>query len=214
MIDVTKQIDAVRRQVGSRATPSGEVRVLTIEQEYATTADDLWDACTNAERIPRWFLPVEGQLREGGRYQLQGNAGGTIEACDPPRTFRATWEFGGATSWIVVGVEPVGDDRARLVLEHLSDAADDTWAQYGPSATGIGWDLSVLGLALHLSPGGSLDPAEAAAWAGEDDGLLFMSLSGDAWHDADVAGGADPAEARERADRTIGAYTAPPPDED
>ena len=30
--------------------------------------DDVWDACTNPERIPRWFLPVSGDLRLGGRY--------------------------------------------------------------------------------------------------------------------------------------------------
>ncbi|WP_026909624.1 SRPBCC domain-containing protein [Patulibacter minatonensis] len=209
MIDVTEQIDAVERRVGRRTTASGEVHVLSVEQSYATTADDLWDACTNPERIPRWFLPVEGRLAEGGRYQLQGNAGGTIESCDAPRTFTATWEFGGATSRIVVRVEAEGGDRARLVLEHHSDPADDTWVQYGPGATGIGWDLSVLGLALHLSPGGALDPAEAAAWAGEDDGLRFLRVSGESWHDADVQGGADPAEARRRADRTIAAYTTP-----
>jgi uncharacterized protein YndB with AHSA1/START domain len=213
MIDVTQQIDAVRREVGTRSAPVGEVRVLSIAQSFATTTADLWDACTTAERIPRWFLPVEGRLAAGGRYQLQGNAGGMIESCDAPRSFTATWEFGGATSRIVVGVEPDGDDRARLVLEHLTDPGDDTWEQYGPGATGIGWDLSLLGLALHLSPGGALDPAEAAAWAGEDEGLRFMRVSGEAWHDADVAGGADPDEARRRADRTIEAYTAPQDEE-
>ena len=31
----------------------------------------------------------------GGRYQLEGNAGGAIERCDPPRSFAATWEYGG-----------------------------------------------------------------------------------------------------------------------
>ena len=59
-----------------------------ISAVYDTTLDDLWDACTNAERIPRWFLPVSGELRDGGRYQLEGNAGGTIERCDPPTRLR------------------------------------------------------------------------------------------------------------------------------
>ena len=29
---------------------------------YSTETDDLWDALTNAERIPRWFLPIRGDL--------------------------------------------------------------------------------------------------------------------------------------------------------
>lgn len=38
----------------------------------------MWDACTDPERIPRWFLPISGDLRLNGRYQLEGNAGGAI----------------------------------------------------------------------------------------------------------------------------------------
>ncbi|MGH9223767.1 MAG: hypothetical protein ACRD2W_08260 [Acidimicrobiales bacterium] len=50
-------------------------RVVSISRTYDTTVEDLFDACTSAERIPRWFLPVTGNLRVGGRYQLAGNAG-------------------------------------------------------------------------------------------------------------------------------------------
>ncbi|MFG2473852.1 hypothetical protein [Streptomyces fagopyri] len=60
MIDVGHQIDAVRRQVGTRAGTSGEARVVTVRQTYAVTREEVWDACTNARRIPRWFLPVSG----------------------------------------------------------------------------------------------------------------------------------------------------------
>src|SRR3979409_640310 len=95
MIEVTQQIDAVQREVGTRVLDSGEVRTVTISQSYHAPIDDLWDACTNPDRIPRWFLPISGDLRLNGRYQLEGNAAGTIESCDPPRSFRATWEFGG-----------------------------------------------------------------------------------------------------------------------
>ncbi|WP_308168107.1 hypothetical protein [Nonomuraea sp. NEAU-A123] len=45
----------------------------------------MWDACTSAEHIPRWFLPIEGDLRAGGCYRLEGNAGGEVLACEPPR---------------------------------------------------------------------------------------------------------------------------------
>src|SRR6185437_4008593 len=92
VIDVDEQVEAVGRSVGE----TGEVRTVTIARGYAAPVEDLWDACTTPERIARWFLPVSGDLREGGRYQLEGNAGGTIERCDPPHAFAATWEFAGA----------------------------------------------------------------------------------------------------------------------
>src|SRR5690242_10613831 len=75
MIDVAEQISAVRREVGGRVLEAGEARVVTLSRTYSTELSDLWDACTNPERIPRWFLPVAGELHEGGRYQLEGNAG-------------------------------------------------------------------------------------------------------------------------------------------
>jgi len=48
--------------------------------------------------------------------------------------------------------EEGGSRTPRLELEHI--AHDDMWEQYGPGATGIGWDSILLGPAGHLSPGG------------------------------------------------------------
>src|SRR4029450_4047811 len=89
-----------------RTIEAGDARVVSISQTYDTDIDDLWDAVTNPEHIPRWFLPVSGELKVGGRYQLEGNAGGVIERCEPPRSFAATWEYGGAISWIEVTLAP------------------------------------------------------------------------------------------------------------
>ena len=63
MIDVAQQINAVHRSVGTRPLAAGEARTVTISQTYDAPIDDVWDACTNPERIPRWFLPVSGDLR-------------------------------------------------------------------------------------------------------------------------------------------------------
>ena len=32
-------------------------------RSYDTTVDDLWEAITTPERLARWFLPVEGDLK-------------------------------------------------------------------------------------------------------------------------------------------------------
>jgi uncharacterized protein YndB with AHSA1/START domain len=216
MIDVNHQINAVQRRVGTRVLDAGEARVVTINQTYDAAIDDVWDACTNPERLPRWFLPVSGELRLHGRYQLEGNAGGTIERCDPPKSFAATWEYDGNVSWIEVRLSTEPDGRTRFELEHTAHV-DDHWEQFGPGAVGVGWDMGLLALAMYLSADESLDPKtvaqEGAAWAASDEGKQFVSLSSDRWGDANLSAGADPDEARAMADRTTAAYTGAPPDE-
>ncbi|MGH9273795.1 MAG: SRPBCC family protein, partial [Acidimicrobiales bacterium] len=169
MIDVDRQINAVSRTVGRRVLEAGEAHVVTLSQVYETTAEDLWDCCTNPERIPRWFLPVSGDLRLGGRYQLEGNAGGEVLECEPPHRFAATWEYGDATSWIEVTITPE-DDRARFTLEHLA-LPDEHWEQFGPGAVGIGWDLGMIGLALHLASADAVDSKAVEVWTTSPDGL-------------------------------------------
>src|SRR5580765_41820 len=84
----------VMRQVRTGSRNGVPTKIAVARRTYATDRDDLWDAVTNAERIPRWFLPITGDLRVGGRYQFEGNAGGAIERCAPPESFAVTWEMG------------------------------------------------------------------------------------------------------------------------
>jgi len=153
MIDVTQQINAVQRKVGTRVLAAGEARTVTISQTFGAAIEDVWDACTSAERIPRWFLPVSGDLRPGGHYQLAGNAGGTIERCDPPKSFFATWEYGGEVSWIEVRLTAEAAGRTRMEIEHIAHVDDQRWAEFGPGAVGIGWDMVVMGLSSRCLPG-------------------------------------------------------------
>jgi len=163
-VDVDHQIKAVQRNIGTRTIDTGEAHVITISQSYDTDPADLWDAVTSIERIPRWFLPISGELKVGGSYQLEGQANGTILTCDPPKNFTATWEYGGNVSWIDVSISSDGPDRARLVLEHIAEVVDDAiWRQFGPGAVGMGWDSMLLGLAIHLSTGESIDPTDGQA---------------------------------------------------
>jgi len=205
-IDVDHQINAVKRTLGTRTIDTREAHVITISQSYDTDQDDLWDAVTNIERIPRWFLPISGDLTVGGAYQLEGQAGGTILTCDPPKNFTATWEYGGNVSWIDVSVSSDGPDRARLVLEHITDVDDEIWREFGPGGVGMGWDSMLLGLALHLATGESVDPSFGQQWLGTEDGRRFLALSGEQWYAANVALGVDRAAARALADRCLKAY--------
>ncbi|GAA2071064.1 SRPBCC family protein [Actinomadura alba] len=214
MIDVTQQVNAVRRQLGTRVVEAGEVHVMTISQAYDATIEDVWDACTDPERITRWFLPVSGELRLGGRYQLEGNAGGTIERCDPPKGFAATWEYGEGISWIEVSLSTDPDGRTRFQLEHLATVGDDQWDEFGPGAVGIGWDMGFMGLYLYMCSTHPGDPQEANAWLASDDGQRFLTLCSEQWYEANVAAGADQAKARSAADRVTVAYTTAFPEEE
>jgi uncharacterized protein YndB with AHSA1/START domain len=213
MMDVGTEIDATARQVEARGLEGGEARAVILARAYATGLEDLWDACTNPERIPRWFLPVSGELLVGSRFQLEGNASGTIERCEPPSGFRATWEFGGAISWIEVRLTAVDEDTTRLELEHITLADDDTWARFGPGAVGIGWELGLSGLGLHLAGEARVDPAAFQAWSASQAGRRFITESSQRWGEAAIAAGTDPGTARDWTARTTAFYTgAPLPD--
>ena len=78
MVDVNTQIEAVTRGLQTTEVDGEPARVQTLAQTFPAPIDDVWDAVTSPDRIARWFLPVTGDLKLGGRYQLKGNAAGTI----------------------------------------------------------------------------------------------------------------------------------------
>jgi uncharacterized protein YndB with AHSA1/START domain len=207
MSDVVHAINALQRQVGTRVLEAGEARTVTLSRTYDAPLDDVWGAVTDPERIPRWFLPVSGELRVGGRYALRGNASGTIESCEPPRSYTATWEFGGEVSWIELRLVAEHENRTRLVLEHIAHVDDERWAQFGPGAVGVGWDMALSALSLHLTSGRSIDRGEAMGWTASEDGNQFIARSSEAWGSASVAAGTDQAAAQAAAGRTTAFYT-------
>jgi hypothetical protein len=212
MVDVQRQLDAVEREVVTEEVDGFASRVQNLAQVYPSPIDDVWDAVTSPDRIARWFLPVSGDLRLGGRYQLEGNAGGDVQECAPPAGdaahFKVTWEYGGGISWVTVRLSAQGDDETRLELEHVAhvdDVPEALWEQFGPSATGIGWDSGLLGLALHLTDPAAR-PEDPMAWMLSDEGKAFSRGSADAWARAHHADGASAEVAHAAADRTYAMY--------
>jgi uncharacterized protein YndB with AHSA1/START domain len=208
--DIGGIIGAVTREVLNREHDGRPARVVVASRSYDTTIEDVWDAITNPERIPRWFLPITGELRLGGRYQLQGNAGGEITRCEPPRHLAVTWEFGGEVSWVKVDLAEDGKGGTQLELEHTAYVDDARWAQFGPGAVGVGWDMTLMGLDRHLASGAAFNPQEAMAWLGSPEGKDLVRRSSEEWCRASIASGTDEGAAKAAAQRTTAAYTGEP----
>ena len=215
------QFDAVAlarlvvREVRTAMRGGTTTKVVVARRTYPTDQADLWDAVTNRERIPRWFLPVSGDLTVGGRYQLEGNAGGVVERCDAPSSFAVTWEMGDNVSWLTITLRPV-DAGTELELAHEAEISP-FWDEYGPGAVGVGWDLGLLGLGLHIdSDGDPVDPAEFATFTMSPEGVEFVRNTTTGWGDAAIADGQAESDARGAAERTFIFYTVPPemPSED
>lgn len=202
---VTRGLDTVDRD--------GEpMRVLRVERTYPAAADDVWDAITDPARIPRWIGgAVTGDLRLGGRYQIEGNAGGEILTCEPPKRLSVTWEYGGIT-WVDATLEEAGDGT-RLLVEHTAPVPPELWQQFGPGAVGIGWEMMLMGLAEHLADP-TFDPEEVKAWMEGPEGRAYLveyvTASGDRWVETSIGFGTDPDEARGAGERCAAAYTAQP----
>ncbi len=210
-IDIGKALGAVTRTVRAFDKDGQPASTVVLARYYDTDIDDLWDALTNPARLPRWFLPIEGELKLGGRYQLKGNAGGTVTACDPPRHFAATWEFMDKVTWIDVRLAREGG-KTHFTLEHTA-LHEEHWDQFGPGAVGIGWDLAVAGLEGFLKTKQAVRHDEAEAWMMSADGKAFMGLSGDAWCAAHIASGVSADYATPRSQRTIAFFRGELPPE-
>lgn len=179
VFDMLTELEAIRRSVGPG---EGETVAVTLSRTYDADPDDVWDALTNPERLPRWFSQVTGDFRVGGTFQIQGNAGGEILRCDRPTWLSLT--FGGPESILDLRLTAEGE-RTTLELRH---AVPSAMAGGGAGAlyVGPGWDGALLGLAIHLRGEVIGDPFEAA---NSPEVIEFNKGSIDRWTAAAEASG-------------------------
>ncbi|RZU22180.1 activator of Hsp90 ATPase-like protein [Kribbella rubisoli] len=181
MIDILEHINAVQREVSR----TGETVTVLMRRSYQADPAEVWDALTDPDRMKRWFMPVSGDLQVGGTFQLEGNAGGEILECEPPKRFKVT--FGGPNSLLELRLLPGADASTELELEHsMSEAPAPGGA--GALWVGPGWDGGLLGLGLYVT--GELpadaDPTEMANSA---EVISYNEQSVRAWIEAIRASG-------------------------
>lgn len=212
MNDIVTILSETQRETGHRRIPAGEGRTVLVRREYDAEIEDVWDAITNPDRINRWFLPITGDLRPGGHYQLTGNASGQILRCEPPVLLAVTWMFAenpidADVGEVVVRLAPGDRGRTAFELEHTAVVEPARWAEFGPGAVGVGWDLTLLGLSRHLLGGSIEDPN---AWFASPEARRFLTGISAAWGRAHEAAGATSDEAAAAARNTKAFYLPEP----
>jgi len=159
-------IAGTHREVGHRQIAAGEARTALMRRRYDAPVEDVWDACTNPDRINRWFLAVSGDLRPGGRFSLADNASGEILRCEPPRLLHVTWVYGDRpVDEVELRLSAGEDDDTILELEHATVSTLVEWeGQMFDVIPGVGsgWEPTLDYLARYLR--GELPRAPTAEW--------------------------------------------------
>lgn len=202
MFDMLEELAAIHRAVA--VDDGSETVSVTLSRTYPADAEEVWNALTDPERIPRWFYPISGDLEVGGSFQLEGNAGGEIRRCDRPSLLQVT--FGGPQSLVEVRLAEA-DEATTVELVHSVPLA---MARSGAGAlfVGPGWDGALLGLGIHLRGEAVADPLEAA---NSPEVVEFNKGSIERWTEAvEVSGTASPEEIAGGREVAIAQYTTLP----
>ncbi|MFC4588935.1 SRPBCC family protein [Sphaerisporangium corydalis] len=136
---------------------SGEARSILMRRRYDAEPKDVWDACTDPDRMSRFFMRPTGDLRVGGTFSFEGNAGGSILRCEPPKRLTVTWIYGPPgdlpPDQVELRLTPDGDGTV-LELEHSSSSGITGNLLNDPErglwGLGAGWELGLLGLHAYL----------------------------------------------------------------
>lgn len=148
MSDIDGWVTGTRREIGTRGINGGSGHGVRIIIHFSAPQDEVWHACTAPERMRLWFLPVTGDLRVGGKYELETYAEGQILHCSAPDLLTVTMNFQGLPGEAVLALS-AADGETVLEFEHTMAMDAGPWAALAPDI-GSGWDVALRYLDLHL----------------------------------------------------------------
>ncbi|SHK72072.1 Uncharacterized conserved protein YndB, AHSA1/START domain [Nocardiopsis flavescens] len=213
MKDALDELAAARRAMGKGSLPAGDAYTIEVRRRYRAQIEDVWDAVTDPERLGRWLNPVTGDLRLGGRFELDGGEHGEILRCEPPRLLRVSWLYGPeADAWpgtseveLRLAPGPAGDTEFELI--HAAAVGEPLFPTYGPGAGGVGWDLRLLSLARLLA---GVEPVDHEMVEKSAEAREFIRRSAAAWGEAHLAAGGEPEHVAAAVEATTGFYAPDP----
>ena len=107
--------------IGTMRSLDGARGAVRVEDVYDTDIDDLWEACTNPERLARWMAKVSGDLRVGGSihavFTSAWTGPGRIDVCEKPHHLLVTMEPGTSDEAQIEAWLTEDGSRTRLVVE-------------------------------------------------------------------------------------------------
>lgn len=199
MTDIANALAGPHREIGRRRIAAGDARTALIRRRYDAPIEDVWAACTEPGRISRWFLRPTGDLRSGGTFHLEGNAGGEILRCDPPRLLTLTWVYGDRPAdEVELRLSTAEDGGTVLQLEHATVTELAEWEGQMLAVlpdVGVGWEMGLFALGTYLRE--ELPDVSAAEFEETPEVQALARRSGDAW--AALVDAADTARHAERA---------------
>lgn len=212
MTDVAGWIAGTERDIRRRQFGGAEHHAVVLRRIYDAPVEKVWDALTDPAQLQKWFLPISGDLREGGNYQFEGNAGGRILECERPRRVRLEWVFGDMPPSEVTATLSESDGGTTVDLEHVGSAEEPSAAVEFALGVGPGWDPALVALGQHLAG----QAPDASWWMESPEAQDFTKRSVREW--ASTLKGAeivDAGEVDKVADATLAFYTGseePPQD--
>jgi uncharacterized protein YndB with AHSA1/START domain len=107
--------EATTHELRRRDIAAGEARCAVFRRTYDAAIEDVWEACTDPDRLARWYQPVEGDLQVGGVFR-QGDFGtGQVLECEAPRLLRVG--VGNGEVWPDEITLRLSETEGRTVLE-------------------------------------------------------------------------------------------------
>jgi uncharacterized protein YndB with AHSA1/START domain len=157
-------VEETERELGQRKIAGGEAHSAIMRRVYPAPIGEVWSAITEPDRINRFFLPVSGDLREGGHFSIEMNADGEILKCDEPHLLRLSWSAqGDVPDEVEIRLTEV-KAGTRLELEHSSvrEVFVSSDPQTGQWGVGAGWEVPLKYLGKYLA--GELPNKPSLEW--------------------------------------------------
>lgn len=192
MSDIANQdtsIGLIERSMGDRKIDEGDARTAVLKRRFESPIDEVWAAITTADRIDRFFLPVDVDAA-AGTYAFQGQASGRILACEAPNLLRLEWlpPDRSEADQVEVRLTADGAGATWLELEHASVAdVFHTNLDGDKFSPAIGWEGPLHYLGEHLR--GVLPDRPSLEWYefDENEELRLAKLRAAEWVKAESA---------------------------
>jgi len=136
------------RVLGERSDGTFQV---SVSRTISASDEQIYDAFTSEEILPRWFGDRASiDLREGGRYDMDGGDVGEYRRLVYPKRIRMTWENAKAypNTVVEIAITPKSTEKSSVTIQHMklpSEKAREDMRE--------GWSWALTSLKSYLETG-------------------------------------------------------------